>query len=140
MQGISRIIWENHILFWPRAFIALRKRKCGRLLKLSAEIGNPETSTCRARACAKFAKEKSERASQEAYMRSQTFIENGNDTDSANIHPAAGTVSALFTSTLLRQYPVGTSCDKDGYLLCMRYVADYLYMGTDSRTAGHYLL
>ena len=28
-------------------------------------------------------------------------MENGNDTDSANIHPAAGTVSTLFASTLL---------------------------------------
>ena len=34
-------------------------------------------------------------------MRSQTCIENDNDTDSANNHPAVGTVSAPFAFTLL---------------------------------------
>ena len=39
MQGISRKILENHILFWPCAFIACGKENAEGLLKLSAEIG-----------------------------------------------------------------------------------------------------
>ena len=33
---------------------------------------------------------------------------------------------------LVRQYPGCTSYDKDGYLFCMRYVAGYLFMATES--------
>ena len=53
----------------------LRKRKCGRPSEIICRNRETVTSTCSARACANFAKEKSESASQEAIMRSQTYYE-----------------------------------------------------------------
>jgi len=54
--------------------------------------------------------------------------------------PAAGTVSALFASTLLGNIQgvpllIGMATSS-----CMRYGVDYQFMATDSRTAGYYIL